>query len=454
MPENRSPWISQLDATRPQQKLERDIETDVAIVGAGIAGISTAFFVLKYTDKSVTILEQGKLAHGATGHNAGQVVSYFERGFASLVEEFGLEKAAAGQRAIENAWDLIEEMYGDGGLDILLSRFTGHAGLSTLDQVLFHLRNNAGRVAAGLPAERMLVSEAAPFLSQIPDEYASLYQVSPQPEILNLLETGAESYVAVLSYEKGILNSALFCQEIVAFLKSTYGSRFALYEHTPIPKLLLRNEHTVLDAIENTVTAKRVVLATNGFEGFHIINESGLEIDHRFHHMVDGWVGYMSAYLEPSGRLPAAISYFDKPKHDEDVTYFYMTRRPHEQSGSAQNLIAVGGPETYLEESRTYAMSDAFPEGVLEEIDTFIKGAYGTNPNQSGGYAFTWHGLMGYTRNSVRLVGIEPKNPVLIYNLGCNGVGILPSIYGGRRVADIVGGVEIEPSIFDVPEPS
>ena len=40
---NKSPWIYQLDSTRPTEKLKQDIETDVAIIGAGIAGIATAF---------------------------------------------------------------------------------------------------------------------------------------------------------------------------------------------------------------------------------------------------------------------------------------------------------------------------------------------------------------------------------------------------------------------------
>ena len=58
------------------------------------------FFALKYTHKKIVMLERYKLAHGATGHNAGQVVSYFERGFASLVDEFGIERAAQGQKAL------------------------------------------------------------------------------------------------------------------------------------------------------------------------------------------------------------------------------------------------------------------------------------------------------------------------------------------------------------------
>src|SRR3989344_4098024 len=101
---NNSPWIHQLDHEREIKKLEKDGSADVAVIGAGIAGISTAFYLLKHTEKSVALLEGYKLAHGATGHNAGQLVSYFERAFSDIVSEFGLDEACNGQRDVESAW--------------------------------------------------------------------------------------------------------------------------------------------------------------------------------------------------------------------------------------------------------------------------------------------------------------------------------------------------------------
>ena len=65
------------------------------------------------------------------------------------------------------------------------------------------------------------------------------------------------------------------------------------------------------------------------------------------------------------------------------------------------------------------------------------------------GFDFAWHGLMGYTKDKIRRVGCEPANPVLMYNLGCNGVGLLPSIAGGLRIARLHCGMTLEPSIFD-----
>jgi glycine/D-amino acid oxidase-like deaminating enzyme len=41
----------------------------------------------------VTLLESYKIAHGATGHNAGQIVPYFEKPFIEIVEDYGITMA-------------------------------------------------------------------------------------------------------------------------------------------------------------------------------------------------------------------------------------------------------------------------------------------------------------------------------------------------------------------------
>ncbi len=424
----------------------------MAVVGAGIAGIATAFFTLKYTDQTVVVLERHKLAHGATGHNAGQVVSYFERGFASLAQEFGLPLAAAGQQAVEDAWTLLDEMYTDVGLDIPFARFVGHTGLSSFSQVLSNLENNRARREAGLRLEDIILSGSALFLQEIPLKYAGLYRVVAQQEILERLESCNPAYIACVSYQKGCVNSALFCQEVVRYLTRAYPGRFALYEHTPVHKIILHESTALLDVGEYAIKARRVVLCTNGFEDFTIINQNGLEVDGRFHASLQGRVAYMSGYLEALTKPPTAISYFPDPGASKDENYFYLTRRPYEyEHRPGHNLVLLGGPDELLPERGRYSHESEFPDKHMAVFDAFLRRTYELDPKQKIEYLFTWHGLMGYTKNGVRMVGPEPQNPILLYNLGCNGVGILPSVMGGRVVARHVAGEKMAPSIFDVP---
>lgn len=451
---NHSPWIQQLKHTREPAPLDKNISSDVVVVGGGIAGITSAYFTLKNTDKKVVLVEADKIAHGATGHNAGQIASYFERSLADMVQEFGFDLAIDGQRSVESAWILLDEIMEEARLQIPLYQFTGYAGLSSFDQLISHLKNNRFRLEGGLQAESIVVAEEWTLRKNIPEEYADLYKIVPQKDLLALLETDNADYVACLAYKKGCMNSALFSEELLGFLVTKYSDRFSFYEGSPVTTVELKENFGILKVLGNTIEAKRIVLCTNGFENLTISNEVGGDIDTTFHHLVAGRIGYMSGYIEPMNNPPTAISYFPKTTDTNgDPTgesYFYLTRRPHEHEGKdSYNLICTGGPEKVLPNGASYSRHDFYSEEDRYVIDDFLGKNYAKYPGKETEYAFSWHGLMGYTPNGVRRIGPEPRNPVLLYNLGCNGVGILPSIFGGKKISQFINEEKLERSIFD-----
>lgn len=458
MHNNNSPWLHQLKVTRTIDTLHGDLTADVAIIGAGIAGVMTAYFTLKYTDKGVLLVEGNKVAHGATGHNAGQIVFEFEKEFHTLVEEYGLELAAEAEKSVRGAWLLLEEIYLDANLATPMSSFLGYNGFATVGRVIRELKNNALRMEAGLQVFPIYIADDAPGLSEIPREYRELYNIVPRSDILALLETKDTQYVAVISERKGCVNSALLVEEIVGFMLSKYKGRFMLVEDTHVSDVILEEKRALLVAKEFTITANRVVLCTNGFEKFNIRNMAGPDINVKFHHMVKGVVGYMAGYLEELSHPPIALSFYDKKqiegRHSEnpfdDAPYFYMTRRPYEvETNETHNLVCVGGPDLHIEDSSVYVRDSEYMEGAAEDIEQFLHSTYENAPKGDIDFKFKWHGLMGYTPTSLRVVGPEPKNKVLMYNLGCNGVGILTSIFGGKKISDFLSGKRLPPSLFD-----
>lgn len=453
---NQSPWLHQLNRQRPVAVLEGDHDTDVAVVGGGIAGVATAYYTLANTNKRVVLIEANKIAHGATGHNGGFLASYFERGFSSIVQEFGLKMAAQGQQDMESAWGLLDEIREEAAIQTPMWQFTGYAACATIDEVLVHLRNNALRLKAGLSCSLLMISEQAKGLTDIPEIYKDLYTVLPKRDILSLLETQDEDYIAILPERKGCMNSALFCEELIGYLLSRYENRFRLAEHTPVRRLVLKTDHAILDiSRRRKVIAKEIVLCTNGFEEITIVNTAGASINKKFHHLVRGIVGYMAGYTEELSKNPAEISYLPKqPKHVLDIyeeePYFYLTRRPYEtEKKETHNLICVGGPEALMDDTNNYNTEHPYPEEAQDQIDNFLRYTYQHGPKDKMAYKFLWHGLMGFTPNGIRLIGPEPCNPLLYYNLGCNGIGLLPSIYGGMKISQHLAGQTMEPSIFD-----
>jgi len=454
--EKHSPWLDHLQRQRPLKKLSADTEADVTIIGAGIAGVMTAYFTLTTSSRDVTLIDAGRVAHGATGHNAGQIVSYFERQISSLAEEYGVALAAEAQRSIDSAWALLDEVYARVQPKTMVWKCLGYAGLSTEEEILVHLHNSAYAKAANITREEMMIAQEWLETHPIPIGYESFYTIAPQKVILEKLETDNPLYVAVISGRKGCINSATFTEEVVQYLLMTYPKRCRVFEDSPMREVVLGKDQARVLINDFTITAKHVVLCTNGFERFTITNPAGRNIDTKFHHLVRGAVGYMAAYVTDHHRDPASISYLPPRSTTGNAAfdsepYFYLTRRPFSsEKGESRDLICVGGPDTPLENTDAYVHENhPYPQEAEKAIDDFLHSTYIHAPTDPIPYSHFWHGLMGYTPNGVRCVGAEPRNPILLYNLGCNGVGILPSIFGGERIAKILDGEVLPTSIFD-----
>jgi glycine/D-amino acid oxidase-like deaminating enzyme len=108
----------------------------------------------------------------------------------------------------------------------------------------------------------------------------------------------------------------------------------------------------------------------------------------------------------------------------------------------------MGGPEYPFHEP-VYDPARRFPARLLASMDAEVRPF--AQPSRPAGqsYDFQWHGLMGYNACGLRVVGAHPRHSTLLYNLGCNGVGFLPSIYGGHRLSRRLAGDQLAPTIFD-----
>lgn len=93
--------------------LQESIKTEVAVIGAGLAGILTAYR-LKKAGKQVIVLEADRIASGQTQNTTAKITSQHGLIYHHLMETLGREKAAAyamaNQSAIEDYRQLIGEI--------------------------------------------------------------------------------------------------------------------------------------------------------------------------------------------------------------------------------------------------------------------------------------------------------------------------------------------------------
>jgi glycine/D-amino acid oxidase-like deaminating enzyme len=443
-----SPWLTQLGEDAPSRPLDADATADVVVVGAGIAGVATAFFTLRDTNQTVLLVERDRVARGATGRNAGQLTTYFERPLCAIADEFGVEQAVEAQRAFDSAHDLLDLMVVETGASVRVERFMGHMGMFGLQHLQVHLRNNLIRRAGGWRLEECVIAEDADFRREIPREFDGVYQVVPRARVQELLEIDDARYCAVLSDLKGCVNSGLLAQQVLAYLLRRYAGRLRFADQTHVTSVTVAEDRALVRAHGYRITAGHVVLCTNGFVDHVVHDASGSPVRLASDQQITGLVGHMTAFFEDEPREPAAVSYIRNTTIGGKTAYVYVTRRTYDHRNDAVTLTCMGGPEAPFD-PESWDPGVPFPGELLAEMDDQVRPFASARRAPGLPYDFHWHGLMAYNDSGIRVVGAHPRHPALLYNLGCNGVGFLPSIFGGQRVSELLAGHTLAPSIFD-----
>lgn len=95
-----------------RKSLEGDIKVDIAVIGAGMAGILTAY-MLKENGFDVVILEADKIASGATKNTTAKITSQHNLIYNKLIDNFGFDKAMqyakANEKAVQNYKKIINQ---------------------------------------------------------------------------------------------------------------------------------------------------------------------------------------------------------------------------------------------------------------------------------------------------------------------------------------------------------
>lgn len=148
---NTSVWAA-TSPDSPLPALDHNIEADVAVVGGGITGLTTAYLLHKSGVK-VVLLESDQIGSGVTGYTTAKITSLHALTYAKFERTIGEENArlygAANQAAIEKIAAIVEEL----AIDCEFERQSAFTYAESSD----HLRDIELEVEAasklGLPAK-------------------------------------------------------------------------------------------------------------------------------------------------------------------------------------------------------------------------------------------------------------------------------------------------------------
>ena len=105
---NKSIWLKNIKE-KSFPKLNENIKTDVLIIGGGITGLSTAYF-LKDSNKKITLVEQNKIGHGITSKTTGKLTYLQGTVYQKLENIYGIDIAKKYLNSQKYAIDLVKEI--------------------------------------------------------------------------------------------------------------------------------------------------------------------------------------------------------------------------------------------------------------------------------------------------------------------------------------------------------
>lgn len=104
-------WLSENLNNDIFQKLDKDIYTDVCIIGAGIFGLTSAYY-LSNSGLKVTVIDKSDIGRKTTGHTTAKITSQHGLFYTYLIntygEQFAKDYLFANEEAIQNIKNIID----------------------------------------------------------------------------------------------------------------------------------------------------------------------------------------------------------------------------------------------------------------------------------------------------------------------------------------------------------
>jgi glycine/D-amino acid oxidase-like deaminating enzyme len=385
-------WIAGRPATEVTPALRSNVKVDVAIIGGGYTGLSTAYH-LRAAEPSleVSVFEAETTGFGASGRNAGFVMSLFGASTGLMKRLHGSHAVRDAHVYMERAIAALEEMLHDHSLDC------------------DYERNGFLKVATAPAYVARIQKEIDFFLSIGVEGFEWLDRTQTQARVQS------ETYLGACYEPRCALINPVKWSDALRHLALESGVR--IYEKTKVREV--RREAGRYHIVTNggSIIAHRIVYATNGYS-----------------HLLPGFsstqmpaFAYIIVTEKLSDEQRAAIGWAGREGIEDSRNFMHFYRLTPDG-----RLLVGGGPGVV-----PYAGNmdnDAYPT-AWNHLEQFIGTTFPALRHI--GIDYQWGGAFSVTSNSTPQVG-KLDGGGAIYGLGCTGHGVAMTHMNGRIIRDLV----------------
>jgi glycine/D-amino acid oxidase-like deaminating enzyme len=144
-------WLHTVKATH-YQPLGHDLSIDVAIIGAGITGLTTAY-LLKQRGVKVAVFEKYHIGDSVSGHTTAKVTSQHGQIYSQFIQKFSQEDARIYGEANQAAIEKIEEIIRTEGIDCDWRREDNYVFTERAEEIESLTQEALDAASLGLPAD-------------------------------------------------------------------------------------------------------------------------------------------------------------------------------------------------------------------------------------------------------------------------------------------------------------
>jgi glycine/D-amino acid oxidase-like deaminating enzyme len=384
-------WLTTRDYV-PGDPLRENIEVDVAIVGGGFTGLSSAYHLKKAEpNMRIALIESQVIGFGASGRNGGFNMTLFGLKLALTAMRFSKSRAREAHHYMEKAVDTLRNLVGELNLDCDYE----HSGFL--------------RVATSEKYKRRILKEIELVNSLDIHGISWMDKEQTQKHIRSPMYLGAW-----WEPRCGILNPAKLAW---SWKETIEPMGVQIYENTPVIEIAQEKGRLSLNTPNARLSTDKIVLATNAWSHFfkqfkrkqiplwtYIVLTEPLNEEH-FKEI--GWQNRQG--IEDARNL---------------VHYYRLT---------ADNRLLMGGRDVRVSFGKK--MDIDLNPGIFSALKKDVVELFPVLKDIR--FTHEWGGPVSVTADIAPSLGYA-KNKRIVYSVGCAGHGVSLSHLNGCTIADLI----------------
>ena len=389
MPKSTSLWIDTAH-TPDTQPLSHDTTADVCVVGAGIAGLTTAYLLAR-EGRSVVVIDAGSVGGGNTSVTTAHLSYVIDDTFKEMLRLHGLDGARLARDSHASAVDMIEAICRDESLDCRFERVDGYLFLGS------------GHDTSDLDEEMEAARAAGARVTRLPKAPVDGFDSGP------CLRFPGQGQFHPLKYINGL----------AAALQRRGGQ---IYTDTQATDATGGEAAGVTTAAGHKIHAKAIVVATNSpFNDLVTIHTKQAP----YHTYVIG------ARVAPGAITPALYWDMEDPYH-----YIRLHRTTNAELGGDNtdpfDILIVGG-----EDHKAGQAQDA--DARFACLEEWMRKHF----PDAGEVEYRWSGQVMETVDGLGFLGRNPLDADNVYvATGDSGMGMTHGTIAGMVITDLIVGRE------------